>query len=75
MCHRCLSVPSYGARWQEIPSGAYREAAEKLRAGNRDAGFPAGSFPPALPFVGGWPSPPQGPESFRACGQTLRGRP
>jgi putative transposase len=32
---------------------AYREAAEKLRAGNRDARFPAGSFPPGLPFVGG----------------------
>jgi hypothetical protein len=32
---------------------AYREAAEKLRAGNRDAHFPAGSFPPALPFMGG----------------------
>ncbi|HTG34072.1 MAG TPA: transposase [Thermoanaerobaculia bacterium] len=32
---------------------AYREAAEKLRAGNRDACFPAGSFPPALQFVGG----------------------
>lgn len=32
---------------------AYREAAEKLRAGNRNAGFPVGSFPPALPFVGG----------------------
>jgi putative transposase len=32
---------------------AYREAAEKLRAGNRNARFPAGSFPPALPFVGG----------------------
>jgi putative transposase len=32
---------------------AYREAAEKLRAGNRNAHFPAGSFPPALQFVGG----------------------
>jgi hypothetical protein len=30
---------------------AYREAAEKLRAGIRDVIFPAGSFPPALPFV------------------------
>lgn len=26
--------------------------AEKLRAGERAAIFPAGSFPPALPFVG-----------------------
>jgi hypothetical protein len=30
---------------------AYRDASEKLRAGNRDVKFPAGSFPPALPFV------------------------
>ncbi len=32
---------------------AFREASEKLRAGDRNAAFPAGSFPPALPFVGG----------------------
>jgi hypothetical protein len=32
---------------------AFRAAAEKLRAGDRDAPFPRGSFPPALPFVGG----------------------
>ena len=32
---------------------AFREAAEKLRAGDRNAVFPLGSFPPALPFVGG----------------------
>jgi putative transposase len=32
---------------------AFREAAEKLRAGDRNALFPLGSFPPALPFVGG----------------------
>ncbi len=32
---------------------AYRQAAEKLRAGDRDAVFPLGSFPPPLPFVGG----------------------
>jgi putative transposase len=31
---------------------AYRDAAEKLRAGIRDVVFPRGSFPPALPFVG-----------------------
>ena len=30
---------------------AYRSAAEKLRAGDPTARFPAGSFPPALPFV------------------------
>ncbi len=32
---------------------AYREASEKLRMGDRNACFPVGSFPPALPFVGG----------------------
>ncbi len=30
---------------------AYRTAADTLRAGDRTASFPAGSFPPALPFV------------------------
>ena len=30
---------------------AFREAAEKLRDGDRDAAFPVGSFPPRLPFV------------------------
>jgi hypothetical protein len=33
--------------------GAFRQAAEKLRAGDRNAIFPARSFPPALKFVGG----------------------
>jgi hypothetical protein len=32
---------------------AFRTAAESLRRGNRDAPFPAGSFPPALLFVAG----------------------
>jgi REP element-mobilizing transposase RayT len=32
---------------------AFREAAEKLRTGNRMVSFPTGSFPPALPFVAG----------------------
>ena len=32
---------------------AFRTAAEALRQGRRDAPFPAGSFPPALPFVAG----------------------
>jgi REP element-mobilizing transposase RayT len=32
---------------------AFRQAAEKLRQGDRNAVFPAGSFPPALPFVAG----------------------
>jgi REP element-mobilizing transposase RayT len=33
--------------------GAFREAAARLKAGDRDAMFPLGSFPPALPFVSG----------------------
>jgi hypothetical protein len=32
---------------------AYRSAAEKLRAGQRDPTFPTGCFPPPLPFVSG----------------------
>ena len=32
---------------------AFRTASEALRRGNRDVPFPAGSFPPALPFVAG----------------------
>jgi hypothetical protein len=31
----------------------FRDAAEKLRAGDRNAVFPPGCFPPALPFVPG----------------------
>jgi len=30
---------------------AYREAADKLRKGDRNPAFPPGSFPPHLPFV------------------------
>jgi hypothetical protein len=30
---------------------AFRAAADALRQGRRDVPFPAGSFPPALPFV------------------------
>jgi hypothetical protein len=32
---------------------AYRTAAEKLQRGDPNPGFPRGSFPPAMPFVGG----------------------
>jgi hypothetical protein len=32
---------------------AFREATEKLKAGNRNAAFPIGCFPPRLPFVSG----------------------
>jgi hypothetical protein len=45
--------------WLELYEGyawfvaAFRQAAEKLKAGDRSAAFPTGSFPPALPFVGG----------------------
>jgi len=31
--------------------GLFREAAEKLKAGDRLAVFPPGSFPPHLPFA------------------------
>jgi hypothetical protein len=30
---------------------AFRDAAEQLKAGDRSARFPTGSFPPGLPFV------------------------
>jgi hypothetical protein len=30
---------------------AFRDAAELLKAGDRSAKFPVGSFPPGLPFV------------------------
>ncbi len=33
--------------------GRFRDAAEKLRAGDLSVVFPRGCFPPALPFVGG----------------------
>jgi hypothetical protein len=41
--------------WEAYRSfvGAFRQAADKLRAGDRLAAFPRGSFPPPLPFVGG----------------------
>ncbi len=32
---------------------AYRTAADKLKRGDPHPGFPLGSFPPALPYVGG----------------------
>jgi hypothetical protein len=37
---------------------AFREAADKLKAGDRTARFPLGSFPPGLPFVSAYPSLP-----------------
>ena len=35
----------------------HRKAAERLRAGDRQARFPEGTFPPGLPFVP-FPRPP-----------------
>jgi len=37
---------------------AFREAADRLRAGDRTARFPLGSFPPALPFVSAYAAQP-----------------
>jgi hypothetical protein len=37
---------------------AFRDAAEQLKAGDRSAKFPLGSFPPGLPFVRGLPAMP-----------------
>jgi hypothetical protein len=34
-------------------AAAFRRAAERLKQGDHDVQFPQGSFPPALPFVGG----------------------
>ncbi|HTQ78637.1 MAG TPA: transposase [Thermoanaerobaculia bacterium] len=34
-------------------AAAFRQAAERLRAGERDVAFPFGSFPPALPWADG----------------------
>ena len=30
---------------------AYREAAERMRNGDPEPGFPEGCFPPAMPFI------------------------
>ena len=37
---------------------AFREAADRLKAGDRTARFPLGSFPPALPFVSAYAAQP-----------------
>ena len=44
----------------------YREASAKLRAGDRSAEFPEGTFPPALPFV---PFPQEMPGTLEARGR------
>jgi putative transposase len=56
-------APSFHAIWKNVRRqlhdqyaefvAAFRQASERLRAGDRNATFPIGSFPPALPFVGG----------------------
>jgi REP element-mobilizing transposase RayT len=53
-----IHAASHATRWWFYEAyswfvAAYRDAAAKLRAGDRLVAFPAGSFPPALPFVGG----------------------
>jgi hypothetical protein len=54
-----LFLAASESMWRTLYEGyawfvaAFRSAAEKLRAGDRAAPFPRGSFPPALPFVGG----------------------
>ncbi len=35
---------------------AFREAADRLKSGDRHARFPIGSFPPHLPFVRAFPT-------------------
>ena len=58
-CHAATK----GARerfWEAYSAfvAAFREAADKLKAGDWTARFPVGSFPPALPFVSAYPSLP-----------------
>ena len=37
--------------WFYLFERAYREAAEKLKAGDLNAAFPSGCFPPPMPFI------------------------
>jgi hypothetical protein len=56
-------APLFHAIWKSVRKelydlyaefvAAFRQASERLRAGDRNVAFPIGSFPPALPFVGG----------------------
>lgn len=45
--------PVFDRHYEITGVAAFREASERLRRGDRYAPFPAGSFPPALPFVAG----------------------
>ena len=36
--------------WREV-TAAFRQASARLLAGERDVGFPEGTFPPHRPFV------------------------
>jgi REP element-mobilizing transposase RayT len=49
------SAKMYKELWEAYAwfVATFRQASEKLRAGDRGAVFPIGSFPPAMPFVGG----------------------
>lgn len=51
--------PEFGifAALYEIFVAVFRQAAEMLRGGDRNAPFPPGSFPPGLPFVRPKPQP------------------
>jgi hypothetical protein len=56
-----LETPVTSSEFWEAYSAfvlAFREAADKLKAGDRTARFPLGSFPPGLPFVTAYPSRP-----------------
>jgi REP element-mobilizing transposase RayT len=48
---RCIRRELYDA--YKFFLAAFREASERLRSGDRNARFPIGCFPPALPFVSG----------------------
>jgi hypothetical protein len=49
------SAKMYKELWEAYAwfVATFLQASEKLRAGDRGAVFPIGSFPPAMPFVGG----------------------
>lgn len=51
-----VAFKSLREAYQEMIA-AFREASERLLAGDRDAEFPEGAVPPGLPFVPFVPSP------------------
>jgi hypothetical protein len=58
-CHAATKA-AWQTFWESYSAfvAAFREAADKLKSGDRSARFPLGSFPPALPFVSAYPSLP-----------------